>query len=304
MNGKEIKNLSASVMERLRHIAESNNADFNHVARQFVQERFLYRLSQSNVRDNFILKGALLFVAWDINRNRPTRDIDFMASQIKNDAVEMSNTIKRFLAVEFQDGVSFLTGKLRFESITEGADYKGIRIHIPCLIGNMRIPLQMDIGFGDIIVNAPDLIEFPVLLDFPAPVVRTYSVESSIAEKFQAIVSLGKINSRMKDYYDILYIAGQRSFNGEILSKAIRATFKNRHTDLLGINSIFNSEFKQLDKLSKLWSTFSRQRELPMVFTFEQIVTRLEHFLQPASSGILHSGMTWNPETFTWETEN
>lgn len=304
MKNKDVKNIPASVLERLKNIAKMNRVDFNYIARRYVQERFLYRLSQSAQRDHFILKGALLFLVWDINPNRPTKDIDFLGNYMKNNPEEILPRIAEVLAVTYPDGVTFIADQITYETIKQDADYQGLRITIPCFIGTMKIPLQMDIGFGDIIVNQPDSMDFPVLLDFPAPKLVTYSVESSLAEKFQAIVSLGEFNSRIKDFYDIYYTAGKRSFSGEILSKALQATFTNRGTELASSSNIFTAEFRQSERFALLWKAFCRQRNLEESITFEEVVDRLEKFLLPVVQGEVHEGSFWHPEKIQWETEN
>jgi predicted nucleotidyltransferase component of viral defense system len=186
----EIKNVAASVKERLRNIAAQSNKEFQSVVRQYVQERFLFRLSKSVYSKNFILKGALLFVAHDISRNRPTRDIDFLGSSISNDINDIKEFIKEILKIEFEDGLKFDLKNVEAENIVEDGDYNGIRVKFYAYLENSRERVQLDIGFGDKLTSGPIEIEFPTLLDFDAPKIEVYSIETAIAEKFEAIVSL------------------------------------------------------------------------------------------------------------------
>ncbi len=203
---KEIKNIAASVKERLRNISIQSGKEFQSVVRQYVQERFLYRLSESMYSNNLILKGALLFIAHDISRNRPTRDIDFLGSSISNEIDDIIAIIKEILNTKYQDGINFDPDSVEGENITEDGDYKGVRIKFYVFLENSRERMQLDIGFGDKITAGPVDIEFPTILDFPAPKLKVYSIETAIAEKFEAIVSLQLQTSSMKDFYDILFL--------------------------------------------------------------------------------------------------
>ena len=215
----EIKNVAASVKERLRNIAAQSNKEFQSVVRQYVQERFLFRLSKSVYSKNFILKGALLFVAHDISRNRPTRDIDFLGSSISNEINDIKEVIKEILKIEFEDGVTFDANSIEAENIVEDGDYHGIRIKFYAYMENSRERVQLDIGFGDKMTSGPIEIEFPTLLDFDAPKIEVYSIETAIAEKFEAIVSLQLQSSRMKDFYDVLFFAEHYEFKKDLLLK-------------------------------------------------------------------------------------
>jgi predicted nucleotidyltransferase component of viral defense system len=203
---REIKNIAASVKERLRNVASQTGKEFQSVIRQYVQERFLFRLSKSVYSKNFILKGALLFVAHDISRNRPTRDIDFLGSAISNDINEIKEVVKEILEIEFEDGLKFDTDSVEAENIVEDGDYNGIRVKFYAYMENSKEIVQLDIGFGDKMTAEPIEIEFPTLLDFAAPKIKVYSIETAIAEKFEAIVSLQLLTSRMKDFYDISFL--------------------------------------------------------------------------------------------------
>lgn len=296
---KEIKNVAASVKERLRNISIQNGKEYQSVVSQYVQERFLYRLSESNYSNNLILKGALLFIAHDISRNRPTRDIDFLGSKIPNEIDGLVDVIKEILNIKIEDGLRFDSDSVEAENITEDGDYKGVRIKFYVYLENSRERMQLDIGFGDTITAGPVKIEFPTLLDFPAPKLKVYSIETAIAEKFEAIVSLQLQTSRMKDFYDVLYFAEHYNFNKEILIRAITTTFNNRSTDLELSKIVFEDKFKNDENFHKLWSAFLSRNKLENHKTFYEVVSQIQSFIQP----IFDSGTknNWNPDKWIWE---
>lgn len=226
---KKVKNISISVKEKLKNISKSSGKDFNKVLRQYIQERFLYRLSKSGYSENLILKGALLFLAYDISRSRPTRDIDFLGDKISNNAKDIKSIMKAISTIDYNDGLEFDSINIAVEDIVEDGDYHGVRIKIFAKLGTIKDMIQIDIGFGDKIVEGPIEIEYPTLLDMPVPKLKVYSLETAIAEKFDAIVSLQLQTSRMKDFYDIFFISQNNEFNLMKLGKAIETTFMNRN---------------------------------------------------------------------------
>jgi predicted nucleotidyltransferase component of viral defense system len=296
---KEIKNIAASVKERLRNISTQSGREFQSVVSQYVQERFLYRLSESIYSNNLILKGALLFIAHDISRNRPTRDIDFLGSKIPNEIKDLVEVIKEILIIKTEDGLRFDSESVEAENITEDGDYKGVRIKFYVFLENSRERMQLDIGFGDTITAGPVEIEFPTLLDFPAPKLKVYSIETAIAEKFEAIVSLQLQTSRMKDFYDILFFAKHYGFKKDILFRAIKTTFDNRSTDLALSKIIFEDKFKNDENFQKLWSAFLNRNKLENNKTFSKIVSQIQSFIQPVFDSKTKNN--WNPARWEWE---
>ena len=296
---KEIKNIAASVKERLRNISIQSGREFQSVVSQYVQERFLYRLSESIYSNNLILKGALLFIAHDISRNRPTRDIDFLGSKIPNKIDDLVEVIKEILLIKTEDGLRFDSETVEAENITEDGDYKGVRIKFYVFLENSRERMQLDIGFGDTITAGPVEIEFPTLLDFPAPKLKVYSIETAIAEKFEAIVSLQLQTSRMKDFYDILFFAKHYDFKKDILIRAIKTTFDNRSTELALSNNIFEDKFKSDQNFQKLWSAFIERNKLGNDKTFSEVVSQIQSFLQPVFDSKTKNN--WNPKKWEWE---
>jgi predicted nucleotidyltransferase component of viral defense system len=188
-------------------------------------ERFLYRLSKSPYADNFILKGALMLTVWEAPLTRPTMDIDFLG-RIENSVETLVKVTREICQQEVEpDGVVFDVTDIDAERIAEDADYEGIRIRFRGSLDTARFVIQLDIGFGDIIVPSPESMNYPTILDLPAPHLRGYSRESTIAEKLEAMVKLGILNSRMKDFFDIWFMSRQFNFDGTTLTDAITKTF-------------------------------------------------------------------------------
>jgi predicted nucleotidyltransferase component of viral defense system len=193
-------------------------------------ERFLYRLAQSESSDLFVLKGALLLTAWRAPLARPTMDID-LAGKTSNNPHHVAELVRAVCdTVTEPDGIEFDRQSIEVRRMKEDAEYEGVRVRFQATLARAVIPMQIDIGFGDVIVPAPTEVTYPTLLDFPAPVLRAYSKEAVIAEKLEAFTLLGLLNSRLKDYYDIVVLSRLYPFEGKTLSQAIRATFQHRGT--------------------------------------------------------------------------
>ncbi|NCD32494.1 MAG: nucleotidyl transferase AbiEii/AbiGii toxin family protein [Spartobacteria bacterium] len=279
---KNTGNRSASVRQRLYTIAKQSGRSFNELLQLYAMERFLYRLSCSPYRDRFVLKGALMLMVWDTGCNRTTRDIDLLG--ITGNAPENLHRITRELCVmpvQEDDGLVFDAATINAVRIKEGAEYEGVRIKFVCYLGEARIPMQIDVGFNDVVTPRPQTVNYPVLLDFPPPKLNGYTFESVIAEKFEAMVKLGAINSRMKDFYDIWFLAGQFHFDHHKLGEAITATFQRRGT-LMKSPAILTPDFDDFSAKQKQWMAFVTKNELehaPGQFTS---VTRIiRQFLAP-----------------------
>jgi hypothetical protein len=191
------------VHQRLLNIARKTDRPFDEVLQYFAMERFLYRLSQTEHVDSFVLKGALLFRIWDTPDCRATRDIDFLA-YLDNSPDNLATIIRDVCAIEsVDDGLEFDPNTVKAQPIKEDADYEGVRIRFRGQLGNARIHMQVDVGFGDLIHPEVAQASYPTLLDLAAPTLRIYPPETVVAEKAEAMVHLGSLNSRMKDFYDI-----------------------------------------------------------------------------------------------------
>ena len=226
------RNLPASVRIRLLDRARKAGEDFQLLLTHFVIERLLYRLSQSDWRDEFVLKGAMLFRVWTDKVHRPTRDVDLLGRgdhSVSHVRQVFQNVCA--LAVE-DDGLVFDADSVTAERIKEDQDYEGVRVHCRVRLENAEIVLQIDIGFGDAVTPRSTRITYPAMLEFPAPDLSAYPRQTVVAEKFQAMVALGIANSRMKDFYDLWVLARTFEFDGPTLSRAIQATFRRRKTDV------------------------------------------------------------------------
>ena len=228
---KTIKNMGASVQSRLVNISKQRRQTFQLVLTYYVLERLLYRLSQTKHHDRFILKGAMLLTKWFEDPLRPTRDLDLLGIG-DDDPKEMVNTFKEICAVSFNDGVVFDVDSVEVDRTREEMEYGGLRIKTYATVDEARVRVVIDIGFGDAVEPGLAEMDLPVLLDFPAPHLRAYARETVIAEKFQAMVMLGRANSRMKDLYDIWVLSRTSEFKGDSLARAIAATFARRKTEI------------------------------------------------------------------------
>src|SRR5690242_4474035 len=229
---RAVRNISASVAKRLLNLSRQSGEDFQYVLMRYGLERLMYRLSRSVYAKEFVVKGAMLLRVWTGEQYRATKDLDLLA--ILDKSPEELDQIFRdicTLIVE-DDGLVFRSETIRVREIREDKVYGGTRVTLEARLGKIRIPLQVDIGFGDAVTPEAQQEEFPTLLDFPAPILLAYPRETAIAEKFEAIVNLGLTNSRMKDYYDIWLLSQQFDFHGANLMRAIEATFRRRRTVL------------------------------------------------------------------------
>jgi predicted nucleotidyltransferase component of viral defense system len=285
-NSKTSKNIAASIHQRLLNKAQAENRPFNELLQYYGMERFLYRLSQSPYADKFILKGALMLRVWGSPQIRPTMDIDLLGITSNNEA-DIVAQIKDILSVEVGfDGLIFDTSTIRTERIAEDADYEGIRIRFRGSLGNARVSIQIDIGFGDIIYPGPQKSKLPVMLDSPIPTLLGYSRESAIAEKFSAMVKLREINSRMKDFYDIWLLSRQFDFNGKQLAEAIRLTFDKHQTDLPEQIVAFSNEFIELKQTQ--WVAFAKRLKMDTIPTeFSLVVLGIKDFLEPVVDSLI-----------------
>ena len=273
------KNISASVRSKLKNKAQAENKEFNLILTRYALERFLYRLSISMHRDHFLLKGALLFDLWFDVPLRATRDIDLLGFQLP-DVAYLLKTFEDLCAIEVDDGVIFDQTSIRAEEIRKEASYAGMRVTLAAYLDGARSAVQVDIGYGDAVTPAPEVANYPVLLDeFPSPRLRVYPRYTVVAEKLDAIVSLGMANSRMKDYFDIWVILRESELDLEVLRSAVNATSKRRNTLMpeglpLGLSDDF-----ALDKNKNIqWKAFLSKNQLDEI-TLNQLVLDLQKSL-------------------------
>ena len=232
MSQQQAKNYAASARARLLQKSKQQGETFNLLLTRYAVERLLYRLAKSEYSNQFILKGATLFTVWHSSPHRATKDLDLLGYGT-NKVSSLEEIFKIICQDSYaEDGVEFYPETVKGERIKEEQEYEGVRLKIEGKLGSARLTVQVDIGFGDAITPAPELVEFPSILNLPSAQLRVYPRETVVAEKFQAMVSLGIANSRLKDFYDIWFLAHQAQFQGSILCQAMRATFNRRKTPL------------------------------------------------------------------------
>lgn len=301
-----IKDVARSIRARLLNHAKQQNDNFNTVMAQYVLQRLLYRLSISQYADNFLLKGAWLFVVWSNALHRPTKDIDLLG--LGNNDLDELLAIFKFIAsvaVDEPDGVFFIIDSFNVTQIKEDDHYQGVRITGLATLDKAKIPLQVDIGFGDAVTPAAVEASLPCLLDMAEPKLRVYPAYTVVAEKFQAMVMLGLVNSRMKDFYDIGVIAHTIALDGAILLQAVKATFDRRETVVSTEPLyVFSDEFKQDKAKQTQWKAFLNKNNLNNKTEFSHIVGEVQRLLEPVYQCIAEQQLfqlQWSPEEFQWK---
>jgi predicted nucleotidyltransferase component of viral defense system len=295
-----------SIHQQLLNKARDENRPFNELLQYYAMEKFLLRLSKLPQAGDFVLKGALLLRARGITDIRPTRDIDFLRygdSRI--------SAIEKILAdacrVDIEDGLMFDTESVQGRKIREQEAYDGVRVTVDGRLGNARIKIQIDIGFGDVITPGPLWLEYTAILDDEYPRLKAYTLESSIAEKYQAMVKLDLANSRMKDFYDIYLLTESRPFEGRRLQKAIQNTFEHRETEIpMELPIALTEEFAEDESKTVQWNAFLNKlsdKQIPN--DLAEVVERLANFFWPVTEAIKNgdtfknqwtAGKKWKPK--------
>ena len=291
----EPRNLGASVRARLLDRARAEQSDFQVLLTRYALERLLFRLCASAHREQFILKGAMLFATWMANPFRPTRDLDLLGTGA-DDVAAIARTFRDICTINVpDDGVSFDAEALRAEAIRENVAYGGVRVRTTASIAGAKIPIQVDIGFGDVITPAPVEIDYPTMLGNPPPRLRAYPVETVVAEKFEALTALGIGNTRLKDYYDLWFIAQTFAFRHSQLAEAVRRTLERRRTAMpLELPPGLSMEFATLRKVQ--WRAFlGRERMAVAPADLEQVVADLQIFLMPLVLTEQSQDLAWSP---------
>ena len=228
----------------MKNIARENGIDYNAILLLYMQERFLYRLSVSPYADNFVLKGGLMLFSIDRLNTRPTVDMDFLAQNMPNRLDYIKQTVSTIAGLSCDDGLNFRLEDIVVEDIVEHGTYSGVRAGITCFIGKAWKRLSIDIGFGDAVVPGPDRYCLSGAVGYRTTTSdQDYSLESAIAEKFEAMIKLSFINSRMKDFYDISTLSRKHNFEGHVLQEAIIETLQRRGTVDEREVAIFQDEF-------------------------------------------------------------
>ena len=284
MSPRGPRDLAASVRQRLLNRAKQHGEDFQLVLTWYGIERLLYRLSESPYADDFILKGAMLFSLWSGETHRPTRDLDLLGFG-EACVSRMEAVLKEVCQVPCDDGLEFDPDSVCGEEIRSPDEYRGVRIKLVGRLAGARVPLQVDIGFGDAVVPPPETIEYPSLLDLPPLRLRAYPREVVVAEKFQALVELGIANTRMKDFYDLWMLARRFDFEGGRLARAIAATFERRRTPIpteapLGLTSEFHGDAAKQTQ----WRAFLRKGSVAETAELATLVELIAAFVMPPAA--------------------
>jgi len=283
MRKRQPVNLTASVRQRLLNRAREKGEDFNLVLTRYGLERLLYRLARSQYADRFVLKGAMLFAVWANRVYRPTRDLDLLGYGDSSQQT-LTKVFQEICLTDVEpDGLVFDASSVRMSEIREDQEYGGCRVQMVVYLAKAQINLQIDIGFGDVVRPEAEEIEYPTLLDFPAPRIWAYPREAVVAEKLQAIVALGMANTRMKDFYDLWVIGSQFSFDGPSLVEAIKATFTRRGTQIpIDVPITLSEAFAEDPGKARQWQAFLQRTGLEeRGADLCQVITALRIFLIP-----------------------
>jgi predicted nucleotidyltransferase component of viral defense system len=290
--------LAQSVHARLVGHANEIGMNPNVVLARYATERFLYRLSRSQHADRFVLKGAMLILAWLGETIRPTRDADLLGFGDLSEG-GLAATFREILALDVgPDGITFDVSSLKIEAIRVEDPYGGRRATFIGYLGATRLGVQVDVGIGDAVEPEPEWLEYPSLLDLPRPRLRAYRPETAIAEKLHAMVTLGATNSRMRDFFDIHALAARETFDGAVLARAVRATFERRGTPIPSDTPLaLTPAFAAIEGKEAQWSAYVRKNAIKSAPTsLARIIPELETFLEPLLAAIRKGapfGSTW-----------
>ncbi len=291
------RNIGASVRDRLLNKARAEKLDYNLLLTRYALERMLYRLSISDQRDQFLLKGALLFDLWFDVPHRPTHDADFLGFG-SADIPHVEEIFRSISRIEVEDGIVFQPDSVKAAEIRKEANYAGVRVTLMGLLNSARCPVQIDVGFGDAVVPGPEDVCYPIILTgMPEPQIRAYPRYTVVAEKLEALTSAGMLNSRMKDFFDLWVLAKHSDFDGTVLTRAVAATFERRQTAIpQGLPIGLSDEFINDAQKEKQWQAFLRKNALdPMPLAL--VIADLREFLMPVLSSI-SAGVSYDR---TWQ---
>jgi predicted nucleotidyltransferase component of viral defense system len=306
MSPSEKKNIEASVLQRLKNYSQARKEDRGLTITNYAIERFLYRLSISQYASKFVLKGAQLFRIWTDAAYRPTRDLDLLLFG-NPDIDELERIFRQVCTVEstIQDGIVFLPETVKGEVIREENKYDGIRIKLEFRIGRTGEFMQIDIGFGDAVTPPAAEIQFPSILDMPSAAFRAYCQDTVIAEKVEAMVSLGYANSRMKDFYDVYTLSARFQYDGTQLKNAIQSTFARRDTEIPGTLPVaFSEEFSNDPLKQTQWNAFMKRNALGSA-DLAHVIKGIRAFIVPVFAAIYDSKaypLKWLPDS-GWKTQ-
>lgn len=277
------KNAGKSVKMRLLNLMNESGYKYMYLLARYFNERLLYRVSVSQYKDNFVLKGGSLLYALNGLESRPTIDIDFMAERINRDREYLTDVFRDILSIACdEDGVTFDIESLKTEPITVDKKYPDTRFLVTAHMDTIVHPMSMDIGFGDIITPCPEAVDYPLLLqDIPSINIQAYSLETVIAEKFHAMIDRDIFNSRMKDFFDCYQILNTRDLKYDVLYEAIKATFDNRQLGYKDNLQLFTDDFAVDTSRLQQWKLFLKKIQWKNDIDFKDVMTVVIIRLKP-----------------------
>ena len=294
---------AVSVKDRLKNKSRSSGKTMQELLTAYGLERTIYRLSKSRYKEHFILKGGIfLYALYDGSYVRATTDIDFLAQRISNDTEDIKQVFSEIFLIETDDPLRFEINSLNVKPIAEMKKYHGVNVSVIAYLDRTSINVSIDIGFGDVIVPNKVEMDFPVVLSDESPQVYAYSLCSTIAEKFEAIVSLAYDNTRFKDYYDIYVLSTTQDFDGKELMEAIMETFENRHTSLTEIVA-FEEGFSVEPLRQTRWKAFVKKKKAMLPVSLEDTISGMQQFIQPVVDAVINNekfDRKWSHEQKKW----
>jgi hypothetical protein len=298
MKGEKIVDMAASVRQRLLNLSRERGVAFDQLLQYYAVERFLYRLSLSQWAESLVVKGATLLRIWDVPFSRPTRDIDFLGSIPSTPEAVLAVVRECFAMDVASDGLIFRPA-IEAEEIRLDGQYPGVRIVVRGSLSGAVFRLQLDIGVGDVAVPDPAWVDYPSLLDMPMPRVLAYDPATAVAEKVEAMVALGEVNSRLKDFYDVWLLATSLEFDGAVLGTAFEATFARRGTALPDRVPIgLTDEFAEDPLVKENWMRFRRKAGVDAELTFTSVIDVVRQFVVPPLNALAAGGSftsSWRP---------
>lgn len=291
-----------SAKARIKNFAVKSGHTFQEALIYYGLERTIYRISISKYTDHFVLKGGIfLYAIFERNYERATTDVDLLARRISNSGEEMKAVFQDILSQDVDDALRFDLNTITVEDITEFKEYHGLHISVIGYLDKTRIPIGIDIGFGDVIYPDAMKMEFLVILDMDPPKVTVYSLESSIAEKLETIIKNGYLNSRYKDFYDIYVLSQKYTFEYSDLRNAMMETFENRKTPMTMDSAAFGEEFINDSMHRSRWKSFLKKKRALIQVSLDEVMDRIEVFAYPLIEGTENAALTWDPEEGCWK---
>ncbi len=293
-----------SIKAKLKNQAYNSGRTMQDMLMSYGLERTVYRISVSPYAEKLTLKGGIfLYALFEGAFSRATTDIDLLAGGVHNEAENIKEIFKEIFSIEANDALRYDLSTLDVDFITEFKKYHGVKVFVMAYLEKTRIPISIDIGFGDVIYPERVLMEFPVLLEsMEHPKVYVYSIASVIAEKFEAIVSLGYANSRYKDFYDIYVLILKYNFDGSELMKAVKETFQHRNTKLEDIVAFEDGFVNAVRK--KQWHAFVKKKRAMVFVEAEDVIELIKIFMKPIIEAVCNGReycMNWNVSEQRWE---